>query len=533
MSAGIADVPRPSFRPDGEPRTFGAGVLGIVKRTEQEFHDWVATERGFMESFGRYSEEPLRFEVYQQAFLTTDARYRCIEKGRQTGYSWVFAVEALARAHLRDAYTGVFVSYNLADSKEKITYAAQMHEELPLEYQKKKVIDSKLEIGFVSNSASKRISRIVSNPSKAPRGKTGDIYLDELAHYKNDREVYKGSTALILRSKGQLTICSTPLGRRGMFWEIARQEIRPFGSYWRQKVPWWQCSFFCTNLREAVRHAAQMTSAERVARWATKDVKEQFASLPLEDFQQEFEVLYIDEATSFFPYELILPSTDPDLPMASDFSEVLPPKGRLTAGFDVGRRKDLSELAIFEEGDNGVAVCRMLRQYDRAKFEDQEKDLRKCLSMLPIARFSIDQTGLGMHLAENLARDFPQVVPENFTVNTKETWATDFKIRLQNKKVVLPGDRELIAQIHSIKKSVTPGGRVLFESEGENIKGHADRFWACALAVQKERAVAPAERRVGLLILDGGDVAEAERPSLANEVREVDEEEAVLARLFR
>ena len=55
-------------------------------------------------------------------------------------------------------------------------------------------------------------------PSKPPRGKRGDAYLDELAHYVNDREVYTGSTALILRSHGQLTGCSTPLGRRGIFW---------------------------------------------------------------------------------------------------------------------------------------------------------------------------------------------------------------------------------------------------------------------------------------------------------------------------
>ena len=68
-----------------------------------------------------------------------------------------------------------------------------------------------------SKSASSERSR-VRPTSKPPRGKKGDCYLDELAHYVNDREVYTGSTALILRSRGQLTGCSTPLGRRGIFW---------------------------------------------------------------------------------------------------------------------------------------------------------------------------------------------------------------------------------------------------------------------------------------------------------------------------
>jgi phage FluMu gp28-like protein len=51
---------------------------------------------------------------------------------------------------------------------------------------------------------------------------------------------------------------------------------------------------------------------------------------------------------------------------------------------------------------------------------------------------------------------------------------------------VLPRDRELVAQMHSIRKHVTPAGRISFDAERDS-KGHADRFWAVALACQKER----------------------------------------------
>ncbi len=53
----------------------------------------------------------------------------------------------------------------------------------------------------------------------------------------------------------------------------------------------------------------------------------------------------------------------------------------------------------------------------------------------------------------------------------------------------MPRDRELIAQIHSIKKSLTPGQKPASTPSapaGRN-KGHADRFWALVLACQKER----------------------------------------------
>lgn len=476
----------------------GRAPLGIVKRTEDEFAEWVATEGGFLQAFGSYDENPLRYEPYQLAFLDTNANFRATEKSRQVGYSFLFAGETLARAHLRNTYTAIFVSYNLADAKEKISYVQQMHEELPLSFQKKKTVDSKLEIGFVSNGSSGKTSRIISNPSKAPRGKNGDIYLDELAHCANDKEIYKGSTALVLRKNNQLTICSSPLGKRGTFWEIMRQEIKPYKMFWRQHVPWWICSQFCTDIKEASRMAPHMDTATRVAMFGTVKLKSQFESLPLEDFQQEFEVLYLDEATSYFPYELIIPCTEPTLEVSSEFEDVVP-RGRLTAGFDVGREKDLSVLSIFDEY-NGKKHCVLIRKYNRVRFGHQESDLKRAMDMLPIVRLSIDKSSVGMQLSENLSLEYPQVVRESFSNASKEIWCTDFKIQMQRRSLVLPRERELIGEIHSIKKKLTPSGNVVFEAERTR-SGHADTFWSMALACRKERGELWVPPEVGVTII--------------------------------
>lgn len=473
--------------------------LGIVKRSEDEFAEWVATEAGFLTTFGNYNSEELKFDPYQLSFLRTPASYRCVEKSRQVGYSFVFACEAMARSHLRQQHTSVFVSYNLADAKEKIAYCQQIHEELPLEYQKKLVTDSKLELAFQSNDASRKTARIISNPSKAPRGKTGDIYLDELAHCSNDREIYKGSTALIIRSRGQLTVCSSPLGRRGTFWEVARQEIRPYKAFWRQSVPWWLCSFFCQDIASAAKLAPKMTTAERVARFGKKGIQDQFDSLLLEDFQQEFEVFYSDETLTFYPYELIIPCTYAELELCEDFADVAKSaRGRLVAGYDVGRKRDFSELVIFEDVGGDTLRMRYRKSFDRVPFEAQEGTLRAMLSICPIARLSIDNTGIGMNLVENLEREFAEVVAAEFTMPNKEVWCNDLKIRLQKKTIEMVRDRDLISQVHSIKKIVTPAGRVIFDVEDNpKTKGHADLFWAIAIACQKERTPPrkPAEAR--------------------------------------
>ena len=301
-----------------------------------------------------------------------------------------------------------------------------------------------------------------------------------------------GAAALVpggLRSQGQLTGCSSPLGRRGIFWEIASEELRKYPHHTRQEVPWWLCRFFCRDVSRAAREAPHLSTEERVRIFGRSGIVEQLDSLPLEDFQQEFECRFVDESYSFFSFDLILPCTSDEIRLADDFTDLPFPEGRIVAGFDVGRIRDHSELAVFEEKD-GHHVCRLLRRYDQVPFSEQESDLRRLLDRVPVARLSIDRSGIGMNLAENLARDYPQVVPEAFTNDSKERWATDFKILLQRRDVVLPRQREMVSQIHSIKRRVLPSGKVSFDAERTG-RGHADRFWAIALACQKERGPAP------------------------------------------
>ena len=107
----------------------------------------------------------------------------------------------------------------------------------------------------------------------------------------------------------------------------------------------------------------------------------------------------------------------------------------------------------------------------------------------------------GMNLAENRERDFPQVVGENFTNEAKERWATDFKILLQRRDVTMPRERELVGQVDAIKRRVLPSGKVSFDAE-RNARGHADEFWAVALACQRERqADKPKAGEIGVRVL--------------------------------
>lgn len=497
MGSGAADRQVP------EQRSQGPAIISHF--SEQDLADVVRDERGFLETFVSSEGAPLQLEQFQAAFLDTSARMRWVTKARQVGFSFIIALEALARCHLRSDYTAHIVSFSQAEAKEKLLIARQAYESLPLGFRKKLVTDSKTELGFESPGGG-GVSRIIVHPSKAPRGRKGDIYLDELAHYVTDREVYTGSTPLILRSGGQLTGCSTPLGRRGIFWEIAEQELRKYPHHARQVVPWWRASFFCNSLAAAAREAPFLPTAEAVARFGTQQLIEQFAGLTIEDFEQEYSCIFIDSSFSFLPYELILPCTA-DLVLAVEPADIPRPEGRLVAGYDVGRTRDRSVLSVFEERES-TFTCRMLKTFSNTRFDEQEGELRRLLNTAAIARLSIDQTGIGMQLAENLSREFPQVVGEYFTNEAKERWATNAKILLQRKHLFLPRDRRLVADFHSIRRKVLPSGKVAFDGD-RTAGGHADGFWSVALAVQRELAPEIPRGAIVTVRIIGGDGPDA------------------------
>lgn len=520
-------------------------VLKVVKRTEEEFQDWVkkqqvkaaskfealgldpktalSTEVGWLLTFQKYEGKDLELDVYQAAFMMTKSNMRSQLKARQIGFSFGIALESLTRCHMKRNHLAICVSYNLDDAKEKINRVKELHEELPLEFQKRMAIDSKTEVGFASNDSKKVLSKVISYPSKAPRGKTGDVYLDELAHCQNDKAIYAGATALISRSGGQLTIGSTPLGRRGIFHAIHTQEFQEYPGFARQEVPWWLCSHFCKDIPRASLEAPVMGTEERVHTFGTSALFEQYNALPIEDFQQEFELVFQDERVSFYPYDLILPcaNKDPeDIGMCDTRGMLVQRAGEcdaLYAGYDVGRSNHPSELSVFDKSDSGKYTMKLQESFKNMSFPNQRDMLKKFIRDLggKLKKFRIDSTGLGKNLAEDLRREFGSKVEEvTFTNAIKESLANNLKIMLQEKSIQLPRNRMIVAQIHSIKQKTTTYGNVVFDTD-KNQKHHADKMWSIALAVHQKRTKKKVIGKAEVRVLRRSGVEEKRNLSLA------------------
>ena len=125
-------------------------------------------------------------------------------------------------------------------------------------------------------------------------------------------------------------------------------------------------------------------------------------------------------------------------------------------------------------------------------------------------RACIDATGIGMQLAEEAQQDFGKfrVEPVWFTNTSKERMAYELHRLVDEKELIIPRDVTIREDLHSVKKTVTVSNNIRFDAERSE-QGHADRFWAAALAGEAAKnysgpvEVASSGERSATKLLDG------------------------------
>jgi phage FluMu gp28-like protein len=135
-----------------------------------------------------------------------------------------------------------------------------------------------------------------------------------------------------------------------------------------------------------------------------------------------------------------------------------------------------------------LAIARIVRTLDRAPFAEQLECARELLRLERqdgqplVRRAAMDATGIGAMLAETLAEEFgPRVEPVTFTAAVKENLAFRTKRRMEKQLSLLPDTPEVRRAFSAVKRVVTPSGNLRFDAV-RTAAGHADEFWAKALA---------------------------------------------------
>ena len=420
------------------------------------------------------------FLPYQSRWVQDASRLKLMEKSRQIGLSWSTAYACVERCAIAGARHDQWVSSRddlqarlfIEDCKmfaESLAFVAKDLGEV--------VIDEKNKVtAYVLEFASgRRIHSMSSNPD-AQAGKRGSRVLDEFALHKDQRKLWSIAYPGITWG-GNLEVISTHRGSNAFFNQLVR-EVRENGN--PKKI-----SLHRVTLQEALEQGFLYKLQQSLPADDERQGMDEVAYFDFikngcadaESFEQEYMCNPADDSTAFLDYELI---------GAAEYSKGTPWQviqgGKLYVGVDIGRKHDLTVLWVLEKlGD--TFYTRHIEALKNMSKSEQEKVLYPWFARSE--RICIDGTGLGIGWVDDARDKFGSYRVEGvtFTTSVKERLAYPVRSCMEDRKLRIPYSGAIRTDLRSITKQTTTAGNVRFTAERTS-DGHADHFWALALALE-------------------------------------------------
>lgn len=450
---------------------------------------------------------------FQLAWLRDETPLRVAEKSRRIGWTWIEALGATMYCVEKPRRKYWLSSADQSAGEEFIDYIEEwstMFNAVARVTDAVEIIeDDKINVRVATFANGSRVTAGSSNP-KFFRSKGGRVGWDEAAFHQRGREIYKAAHATAMYWGYPMSIWSSHNGE---------------GSYFNTQIvePVRKGKLRASLHRVTVIDAVEQGIVERIrmrkdgldyvpapdARLRQEWLDELRATVPDEDiWREEYLCQPSTDAGAYLSYELIRSAVTENLQLYPTPAD-LPEGGTYYAGYDVGRRHDLSVLWVGERvGD--VIVTRMLRVLDRQSFAVQQGLLDALMRRRDVRRICVDETGLGMQLAETMVERYPGRA-EGVTLSgpVKATLGARVKDTLSDHRLRIPAtvdwdapspttdpaagrkppakrtrrDDWLIEDLHKTRKTTTVAGNVRLSAESDS-DGHADGMWALGLMLE-------------------------------------------------
>lgn len=423
------------------------------------------------------------FLPYQSAWITDRSRLKIMQKSRQIGLSWSAAWACVERTAAAGAAHDQWVSSRddlqarlfIEDCK---LWAAVM--DAAARDLGEQIIDPKARTSaYVLEFANgRRIHSMSSNPD-AQAGKRGGRVLDEFALHPDPRKLWSIAYPGITWG-GNLEVISTHRGSQNFFNELIREVAErgnPKG-----------LSLHTVTLERALDEGFLFKLQQRLSADDPRQAMDEAEYFDFvragcaneESFQQEYMCRPADDESAFIAWSLITAAEYPAAQPWALAADALA-TGPLFAGIDVGRRHDLTVLWVVEQlGD--VLHTRHVQTLQGARHAEQKAALWPWLARCQ--RVAIDQTGLGQFLVDDAQDAFGRwrIEGVSFTAATKEALAWPLRQAMEDRKLRIPADPLIRADLRRVRRAAGPTGTTRFVAESTP-DGHSDRFWALALAI--------------------------------------------------
>lgn len=338
-----------------------------------------------------------------------------------------------------------------------------------------------------------RILVLAANPRTA-RGFSGDLILDEFAFHQDSAAIWEAAEPIISSNPDFLCrIASTGNGRLNMFYQLISEGRIPY--YRVRRSDAWKAG--------EIKIYSAVTGKPITPEEARAEASDKRA------YDQNYECVFNDEASALLTQELINSAQREGVEVEDgSWGEGTITRlrektiGDLYLGQDVGRRRDLSVQCVLEKIGHGYRVVAMLRMENK-RLPYQQAELKRICTLPKFRGGCIDMTGIGLGLVE-YAQEEPwgrRIVGVDFstsepitqriqaegrkapTARVTEIMATELLGVFEDRRIEIPMDPQLRDSLRKPERIVSPGGRVSIAATRDEA-GHADEFWAVALAVR-------------------------------------------------
>ncbi|OQY56417.1 MAG: hypothetical protein B6247_03965 [Candidatus Parabeggiatoa sp. nov. 2] len=382
---------------------------------------------------------------YQKTFLQSNARFIKVLKARQIGYSYgCLAPKALLRA--------------LAGRNQLIISASEYQSKIVLNYVKHHMEKLSLEANETSNRSvtvhgGGTITALPTN-FRTIQGNPGDVILDEFAWYHQQKRIWEAIVPSITQIGGTVTVCSTPFVPGNLFWQIITEHKGKFSQFESYKI----------TIHDAIEQGMPLPGG-------IEELRSLFDS---DSWAMLYECQWAEDGSALLSWDL--------LHQIATTVETRFWEGSIYSGVDVGRTND--KFAIANVGTlNKKYQLLHLELFKNISFAEQRQHIEEVFKRYFVRRMTIDRTGLGMQLAEEVMNSHPGIaVGRHFSRGFKEKVALNLLKLCEDKRLAIYNDPALLTQLHAVKKRATATG-ITYDAEHDET-GHADGFWALALAVE-------------------------------------------------
>jgi len=290
------------------------------------------------------------------------------------------------------------------------------------------------------------------------------VYADEFNFIANDQELYDAILFTLGTTNGKFICTSTPWSTDSIFWHIFNDTA--YSDFAKSHVT-------CEQALEP---------NGPLKREILEKIKRQLEGDPWR-WRREMLAEWAEDESVWLSQALITSCIDHELDYIN-FEEIA--KGMFYAGLDLGKHQDYSVLSVVKVEDSSIKLIHMHQFPLKTPYASVIGYVKTiCDRWNRINKVLVDMSGVGDYIVEDMINaGIKMTEGVKFTQETKEKMAQWLKQCMVEKRLKIPYDSDLIAELNIERFELTKEGKIKFSHpEGT----HDDRFWSLALSVYAAR----------------------------------------------